>query len=45
MMMLASLLPPMHAFGVDDDPLISFLFSVPFPVWVTSAECCRVTLA
>ena len=37
--------PTMHAFGVDDGPLISFLLSVLFPTWVTSAECYRVTFA
>ena len=34
-----------HAFGVDDDPRISFPFPVPFSAWVTSAEHYWVTLA
>ncbi len=42
--MLVSL-PQEHAFGVDDGPLISLLFPVPFPEWVTSAETYWSTLA
>ena len=34
-----------HAFGVDDSPLISFLFSLPFSEWVTSADLYWSTLA
>ena len=28
----------MHAFGLDDGPVISFLIPISFPLWVTSAE-------
>ena len=34
-----------HAFGVDDAPLLSISFPVPFPGWVTSAERYWVTFS
>lgn len=43
--MLVSPIAPTHAFGVDDGPLISLPFPVPFPVWVTSTERYWVTFA
>src|SRR5207247_7520134 len=38
-------LPQEHAFGVEDNPLISPPFPIRFSEWVTSDECCWSTLA